>query len=163
MSREIWMEGNFFFFGLFRAHPVACGSSQARGQTRAVAASLLTAKATPDPSHVCDLHCSSLQCRILDPLREARDRTHILMDTSWVCYCWATTELLDGRNFKGILSQSPVFSPQGRSQNTSQCHLLCSFWLTWKVIMNMPWMCTLWQGNHLFWKRLWRCAEAHTI
>ena len=43
-----------------------------------------TASATQDPSHVCDLHHSSQQCRILNPLSEARDGTHILMDTSWV-------------------------------------------------------------------------------
>ena len=30
------------------------------------------------------LHHSSWQCWILDPLCEARDSTHILMDTSWV-------------------------------------------------------------------------------
>ena len=40
-----------------------------------------TATAAPDPSHVCDLHPSSWQCRFLNPLSEARDRTHILMDT----------------------------------------------------------------------------------
>ena len=31
-----------------------------------------TARATPDPSHVCDLHHNLWQCRILHPLREAR-------------------------------------------------------------------------------------------
>ena len=46
--------------------------------------------ATWDPSHVCDLHHSSQQCQILNPLIEARDRTQILIDTSQVCYCWAT-------------------------------------------------------------------------
>ena len=40
--------------------------------------------ATADQSHVCDLHCSLWQRRILNPLREARDPTHILMDTNWV-------------------------------------------------------------------------------
>ena len=37
-----------------------------------------------DPSHVCDLHHSSQQCRMPNPLSEARDRTHILMGNSWV-------------------------------------------------------------------------------
>ena len=46
-----------------------------------------TATATPDLSHVCDLHHSSQQCWILNPLSEAGGRTHILMDTSRVCYC----------------------------------------------------------------------------
>ena len=45
-----------------------------------------TATATPDSSHVCDLRHSSWQRQILNPLREARDRTCILMDPSQVCY-----------------------------------------------------------------------------
>jgi len=43
-----------------------------------------TAIATQDPSRVCDLHHSSQQHQILDPLSEARDQTHVLMDTNWV-------------------------------------------------------------------------------
>ena len=39
-----------------------------------------TATATPDLSRICDLHHSSWQCRILNPVSEARDRTYILMD-----------------------------------------------------------------------------------
>ena len=39
-----------------------------------------TATAMLDPSCVCDPH----KCWIPDPLREARDRTHNLMGTSWV-------------------------------------------------------------------------------
>ena len=46
-----------------------------------------TATATWDPSCVCDLQRSSQQCWLLNPLSEARDGTHILMDISWVPYC----------------------------------------------------------------------------
>ena len=46
-----------------------------------------TATATQDPSHVCDLHHSSQQGRILNPLSEAGDQTQVLMDTSQVHYC----------------------------------------------------------------------------
>ena len=45
--------------------------------------------ATQDPSCVCNLHHSSWHSRFLNPLSEARDWSHVLMDTSWVCYCWA--------------------------------------------------------------------------
>ena len=42
----------------------------------------VTATATQNPSHVCNLHHSSQQCQILNTLSEARDWTHISMDTS---------------------------------------------------------------------------------
>ena len=43
-----------------------------------------TAIAMPYLSHVCDLHRSSWQRWILNPLSEARDGICILMDTGWV-------------------------------------------------------------------------------
>ena len=43
-----------------------------------------TATAMPDPSHVWDLHHSSWQRRILNPLSEAGDQTSVLMDASQV-------------------------------------------------------------------------------
>ena len=49
-----------------------------------------TATATQDLSCLCDLHHSSRQCRILNPLSEARDRTPILMDTSLIGFCFPT-------------------------------------------------------------------------
>ena len=70
----------FFFFLLFLwAAPAAYGGSQARGLIGAVATSLARATATQDPSRVCDLHNSSQQRRILNPLSKGRDRTRNLM------------------------------------------------------------------------------------
>ena len=43
-----------------------------------------TTTAIPGLSQVCKPHHSSWQCQILNPLSEARVRTHILMDTSQV-------------------------------------------------------------------------------
>ena len=51
----------------------------------------VTAAELSNPSRVCNLHHSSWQCWILDPLSEARDGTCILMDTSWICFQCATT------------------------------------------------------------------------
>ena len=42
-----------------------------------------------DLSHVCDLHHSSQQCRILKPLSESRDWTCNLMLPSWIHFCCA--------------------------------------------------------------------------
>ena len=44
-----------------------------------------TATATWDPSCICNLHHSSQQHWILNPLRKARDRNRV-MDTNLVCY-----------------------------------------------------------------------------
>ena len=50
-----------------------------------------TATAMPDPSCVCDPHHSSRQCQIPNPLREARDQTCILVDTSQIHFHCTTT------------------------------------------------------------------------
>ena len=54
-----------------------------------------TATEIQDLSHVCELHHSSWQHQVFNPLIEARDWTFILMDTSRVVtagagYLWAT-------------------------------------------------------------------------
>ena len=75
-----------FFFLLFRAVLEAYGGSQSRGgSVRAIAT------ATQDPSCLCDLHHSSQQHQILNPLSEARDPTRSLMVPSQFCFCCATT------------------------------------------------------------------------
>ena len=43
------------------------------------------------PDQVCNLHHSSWQRWILNPLSGARNRTRIVMDTSWIRFCWAMT------------------------------------------------------------------------
>ena len=43
-----------------------------------------TATATPDPNCVCDIHHSSWQHQILNPLSEARDRTCVFMGASQI-------------------------------------------------------------------------------
>ena len=79
----------FFFsssFVFFRAAPALDGGSQVRGRIRAAAASpYATARAALDPSCVCELHHRSWQHWILNPLSDARDRTHMLLGASWVC------------------------------------------------------------------------------
>ena len=67
------------FFFLFVATPTAYVSSQARGQIRLPA--YTTATATPDLSCVYNLHRSSWQWGILNPLSEAEDQTCILTET----------------------------------------------------------------------------------
>ena len=57
-----------------------------------------TATAMQDPSHVCDLHHSSWQHRIFNPLSEARDRTRNLMVPSQIhFYFLKVTGLTCGR------------------------------------------------------------------
>ena len=46
------------------------------------------ATATPDPSHVCNLHHSSQQHWILNPLKGARDQTY----NPWTLVRFVTTE-----------------------------------------------------------------------
>ena len=50
-----------------------------------------TAIAVRDLSQLCDLHHSSWQLQILDPLSEARERTRNLMVPSRVCFHCATS------------------------------------------------------------------------
>ena len=53
-----------------------------------------TATAMPDPSCICNPHCSLCQRQILNPLSEVRDQTCILMNTGWVLNLLRSQELL---------------------------------------------------------------------
>ena len=54
-----------------------------------------TTTALRDLSCVCDLHRSSGQHWILNPLSKARVRTWVLMDASPIRFCWATMGMPD--------------------------------------------------------------------
>ena len=66
-----------FVVAISWAAPAAYGGTQARGQIGAVATSLRQ-------SQVCNLHHSSRQRRIVNPLSKGRDRTLNLMIPSWI-------------------------------------------------------------------------------
>ena len=61
------------------------------------------ATATWDPSHVCELHHSSRQHQILNPLSEARDWTHVLVDTNQISLPCATTGTPNASLYKDVV------------------------------------------------------------
>ena len=63
----------------------------------------ITTIATATWSHICNLHHSSRQRQILNPLREARDGTCILVDASQICF-----SLNHNGNPQGTISYMPL-------------------------------------------------------
>ena len=94
LAVDIYLFIYCFFFLLFRSAPAACGSSQAKGQIRATAAGLYHSHSNsgfephlqPTPQLKATLDSSN-------PLRKARDRICIPMNTSWICFRCVTMEL----------------------------------------------------------------------
>ena len=78
----------FFFFFLVLSflglHSQHMEVPRAGVQLELLPPAYTTATATQNLSYVCDLHHSSRQHWILNPLSKAGDRTHILMNASWV-------------------------------------------------------------------------------
>ena len=91
------------------------------------------------------LHYSSWQHWILNPLIRARDLTHILMDVSWVCYHWATTET--PKNWYLLVYSLPLclfltaFQSKnpGQSLNFTDCTLIlqCSIFLHFLYLLQI--------------------------
>ena len=79
------------FLFLFMALPVAYGSSQARGQIEAAAAGLCHSHSNWGSELRLQPTLQLVAAPTLNPQCDTKDRTCILMDTSWVCYCWAMT------------------------------------------------------------------------
>ena len=80
----------FGFFFLFRAAPVAYEVARLGVQSELQLLPYTTATAVPDLSQVWDLHHSSQQRQLPHPLIDARDRTCILTDASWIHFRCAT-------------------------------------------------------------------------
>ena len=79
-----------FFFLSSQDHTLGIWRFPARGLIRAVATAYTRATATPYPSHICNLHHSSWQCWILNPLSKARDGTCNFMVPSWIHFRYTT-------------------------------------------------------------------------
>ena len=80
-----------YMYFLFRAAPTHMEVPRLEVKSELQLPAYVTAIATLDPSCVCEPHHSSRQRQTLNPLSEARGQTHILMETSWVHLCRATT------------------------------------------------------------------------
>ena len=81
---------NFFFFSFFVCflgpNPQHMGVPRLGVQLELQLLAYITVTAMPDPSRACNLHHSSWQRWILNPLSEARDWTCDLMIASWICF-----------------------------------------------------------------------------
>ena len=74
----------YLFIFIFRATPMAYGSSWTRGHIRAAAIGLHQSHSNNRSEPHLWPPPQLQQCWILNPLNEARHHTYILMDTSWV-------------------------------------------------------------------------------
>jgi len=80
----------FFLIYIFRATPWHMEVPRLGVELELQLPAYTTATATRGLNHVWNLHYSSRQLQILNPLSRARDQTCVLMDTGQVHYHWAT-------------------------------------------------------------------------
>ena len=71
----------FFFFSFLRLYLRHMEVPSLGAESELQPPAYATATATPDLSHIFNLHCSSQQHQIFNPVSKGRDRTHILTDT----------------------------------------------------------------------------------
>ena len=86
-------KSNNFSLGLLGLHPCHMEVPRPGVWLEPQLPAYTTAIATPEPSCVCNLHHSSWQHWILNPLNEARNGTWVLMDPGQIHFCWATMGL----------------------------------------------------------------------
>ena len=93
-SFNLWVLRFFFFFFFLGPHlwHVEIPGQGVKLKLQLPAYATVTATATQDPSHICDLYSSSWQHWMLNPLSEARNQTFFFMDTSQARYHWVIME-----------------------------------------------------------------------
>ena len=72
----------FFFFVFLGPHPRHMEVPRLGAELKLHLPADIKATTTPNLSHICDLHHSSWQGRILNPLSAAGDQTCVLVDAS---------------------------------------------------------------------------------
>ena len=111
-----------------------------------------TATATKDPSCICDLHHRSLQCWILNPLSEARDRTCTLMDTIQACYY----SVMTGTPWFSIFIDYIPYEVALKYWLYFLCYVLhpCEFYYWQFVLFNPPHLFHLFPSSPLYFSPL---------
>ena len=83
----------FFFFllflGLHLQHVEDMEVSRLGVESELQLVAKARATAMQDLNHVCNLYHGLLQRQILNSMTEARDQMCILMDPTWIRFCWA--------------------------------------------------------------------------
>ena len=85
------MKNHYYFFIFLGPHPRYMEVPRLRVESELQLPAYTTATATQDLSRIWNLHHSSQPRWVLNPLREARDRTRNFMVPSWIHFCCATT------------------------------------------------------------------------
>ena len=80
-----------------------------------------TATAMQNLSRICNLHHSSWQCQILNPLSEARDPTLILTVPSWIRFHCATLGTLSS-SFLNLHPSVPLYVAYILKSQKPLCH-----------------------------------------
>ena len=129
----------FFFFFFMWLHPQHLEVSRLEVELEQ---QLLDCTHSHSNLRVCNLHHSLWQCWILNPRSGTEDQTLVLMNTSQVCYIWATM----GTPFGLFLNTSKTF-PQLQSKPLSIRQFLLPFPLSpWQppIFSLSLWICLFW-------------------
>ena len=88
LHHSSWQHQILYFILFFKGpHPRYMEVPRLRVESELQLPIYITATATWDPSHICDLHHNSWWCQSLNPLSEARDQT-----SSWIVVGFVTAE-----------------------------------------------------------------------